>query len=178
MGISFTYNLMERKRCTICHGELDLPHYKGYDICTECFDLMEDLMSEYFLRTVTRKKTGVKELYSRYLADSIKYMTDYKKIREESKRYFRDVKGRLETAMEGESAESRQRYLGRLLSVLNWLHDNPTFYNYYFKEYYSCPTCRASIFEHYNQEMVGDWLMITCSRCDTVIKKYFLPKQV
>jgi len=169
---------MEREACIICHGELDSTHYESYNICTECFDLMEDLMSEYFLKTITRRESGAADMYSKYLKDSIGYMTDYKKIREKSKRYFRDVKDRVETAIEAESGESQQRYLGRLLSVLHWLDDNPTFYNYYFKEYYSCPTCGASIFEHYNKQMVGDWLMITCSKCDTVIKKYFLPKQI
>ncbi|MCD6145111.1 MAG: hypothetical protein J7J03_01750, partial [Methanosarcinales archaeon] len=69
---------MERKRCIICHNELDSTHYEGYDICTECFDLMEDLMSEYFLRTITHKGTGVGEMYSKYLKDSIKYVTDYR----------------------------------------------------------------------------------------------------
>ncbi|MEA1945172.1 MAG: hypothetical protein U9N07_07565 [Euryarchaeota archaeon] len=168
---------MERKRCIICHNELDSTHYAGYDICTECFDLMEDLMSEYFLRTITRKGTGVGEMYSKYLKDSIEYVTDYKRIREKSKRYFKDVKDRLETAVETE-AGPRQRYLERMLLVLEWLQNNPTFYNYYFKEYYSCPTCGASIFEHYEKQMVGDWLMITCSRCDAVIKKYFLPGRI
>jgi len=171
---------MERKACIICHGELDSTHYEGYDICTACFDLMEDLMSEYFIKTITRRGTGASgEMYSKYLKDTINYATDYKRIREKSKRYFRDVKERLETAMgtEGE-AGPEQRYLERMISVLGWLQDNPTFYNYYFKEYYSCPNCGASIFEHFNQQMVGDWLMITCSQCDTLIKKYFLPKQV
>jgi len=116
-------------------------------------------------------------MYSKYLKDTIGYVTDYKRIREKSKRYFRDVKERLEAAMEDE-AGPEQRYLERMLSVLDWLQDNPTFYNYYFKEYYSCPNCGASIFEHFNRQMVGDWLMITCSKCDTLIKKYFLPKQV
>ena len=151
---------MERKACIICHGELDSTHYEGYDICTECFDLMEDLMSEYFLKTITRKESGVKEMYSQHLADSISYVTDYKRIRE--------------TAIKGK-AGPRQQYLERMLQVLEWLQNNPTFYNYYFKEYYSCPNCGASIFEHYDQQMVGDWLMITCSRCGNLIKKYFLP---
>lgn len=168
---------MERKRCIICHNELDSTHYEGYDICTECFDLMEDLMSEYFLRTITHKGTGVGEMYSKYLKDSIKYVTDYKRIREKSKRYFKDVKDRLETAVEA-GAGPRQQYLERMLLVLEWLQDNPTFYNYYFKEYYSCPNCGASIFEHYEKQMVGDWLMITCSRCGTLIKKYFLPGRI
>ena len=169
---------MERKTCIICHGELDSTHYENYDICTECFDLMEDLMSEYFLKTITRKETGVSELYSKYLTDTIGYVTDYKRIREKSKRHIRDVKERLETAMDEGVAGPEQRYLERTLAVLEWLQANPTFYNYYFKEYYSCPSCGASIFEHFNQQMVGDWLMITCSRCDNLIKKYFLPKQI
>jgi len=135
-------------------------------------------MSEYFIKTITRTGTGASgEMYSKYLKDTIGYVTDYKRIREKSKRYFRDVKERLEAAMEDE-AGPEQRYLERMLSVLDWLQDNPTFYNYYFKEYYSCPNCGASIFEHFNRQMVGDWLMITCSKCDTLIKKYFLPKQV
>jgi len=170
---------MERKACIICHGELDSTHYAGYDICTECFDLMEDLMSEYFLKTIMHKGTGVGGLYSKYLTDSIEYATDYKRIRENSERHLRMVKDRLEAAIadEGESG-LRPRYLERMLLVLEWLQDNQTFYNYYFKEYYSCPTCGASIFEHFDKQMIGDWLIVTCSKCDTVIKKYFLPKQV
>jgi hypothetical protein len=33
--------------------------------------------------------------------------------------------------------------------------------------------CGASIFDNYDKQEVGDWLMITCEKCDTVIKKYF-----
>jgi hypothetical protein len=38
--------------------------------------------------------------------------------------------------------------------------------------------CGASIFDSYDKQEVGDWLMITCEKCDTVIKKYFSPKFV
>jgi len=34
----------------------------------------------------------------------------------------------------------KQRYLERLLQTINWLEHCPEFYNYYFKEYYICPT--------------------------------------
>jgi translation initiation factor 2 beta subunit (eIF-2beta)/eIF-5 len=69
-----------------------------------------------------------------------------------------------------------QGYLERLHQI--WLEKCPEFYNYYFKEYYVCPNCGASIFDNYDKQEVGDWLMITCEKCDTVIKKYFSPKFV
>ena len=70
----------------------------------------------------------------------------------------------------------RRRYLERLLQTINWLSGSPEFYNYYFKDLSACKGCGSSIFDHYDKLEVGNWFMIKCDKCDTVIKKYFSPK--
>ena len=164
--------------CTICKGEQDSKHYEGYNICTECADLMEDLMSEYFLRTLRYESSNTKSGYLNYLESGKKFVSDYQRIRKHSKRHIKHMEEHVLEEMQKGAEGGKQRYLERLLQTLNWLESTPEFYNYYFKEYYVCPDCGASIFDHYNTQEVGDWLMITCSKCDTVIKKYFSPKFV
>ncbi|MFQ6120372.1 MAG: hypothetical protein ACE5KE_10860 [Methanosarcinales archaeon] len=167
------------EKCIICGGEQDSRHYENYNICTECFDIMEDLMGEYFLRTIKYGKPKARESYIRYIENSIQYVSDYIKIRRHSRRHVKYLEGRIKNALDEMKEDgSRQRYLERLLLTLNWLKEHPEFYNYYFKDYYVCPNCKVSIFEKYNSHKVGDWLMISCANCDTVIKKYFSPKLV
>ena len=164
--------------CTICKGEQDSKNYEGYNICTECADLMEDLMSEYFLRTLRYESSNTKSGYLNYLESGKKFVSDYQRIRKHSKRHIKHMEEHVLEEMQKGAEGGKQRYLERLLQTLNWLESTPEFYNYYFKEYYVCPDCGASIFDHYDTQEVGDWLMITCSKCDTVIKKYFSPKFV
>ena len=161
--------------CVICKGEQDSKHYKNYDICTECADLMEDLMSEYFLRTIG-DCSETKKGYLKYLESGKQYVSDYQKIRKHSKRHIKHMEEHVIDEIQKGAAGGKQRYLERLLQTINWLEKCPEFYNYYFKEYYVCPSCGSSIFDHYDKQSVGDWLMITCNKCDTVIKKYFSPK--
>lgn len=162
--------------CVIC-GELqDTKHFPKYNICTTCHDLLEDLMSEYFLRTIRHKGSDVYQGYQRYLEKSSKYLTDYKKIQSGSRRQIREVGDRLHSEME--SSGLNQRYLELLLKTLEWLKTTPEFYNYYFKEYYMCPSCGSSIFDHFEKHEVGDWLLISCNQCGTTIKKYYSPKLV
>lgn len=163
--------------CKICKGEQDSKNYKGYNICTECADLMEDLMGEYFLRTL-REGSNTKTGYQKYLEHGKEYISDYQRIRKHSKRHIKHMEEHVHEEMQKGAEGGKQRYLERLRQTINWLEGCPEFYNYYFKEYYVCPNCGASIFEHYDKQDVGDWLMITCEKCDTVIKKYFSPKFV
>jgi hypothetical protein len=163
--------------CKICKGVQDSRNYKGYNICTECSDLMEDLMSEYFLRTL-REGSNTKTGYQKYLEHGKEYISDYQRIRKNSKRHLKHMEEHVHEELQKGAEGGKQRYLERLHQTINWLERCPEFYNYYFKEYYVCPNCGASIFDNYDKQEVGDWLMITCEKCDTVIKKYFSPKFV
>lgn len=162
--------------CKICKGDQDSKYYKGYNICTECADLMEDLMSEYFLRTISNGAEP-KKGYVKYLDNGKEFISNYQKIRQHSKRHIKHMEEHVQEEIKGAEG-GKQRYLERLLRTINWLERCPEFYNYYFREYYVCPSCGASIFDHYDKQEIGDWLMITCDKCDTVIKKYFSPKFV
>lgn len=164
--------------CKICKGDQDSKHYEDHNICTECADLMEDLMSEYFLRTLRYEGSSTKAGYLRYLENRKQFISDYQRIRKHSKRHIKSMEERVFEEMRKGAEGGKQRYLERLLQTINWLERYPSFYNYYFKRYCVCPNCGTSIFDHYDKQDVGDWLMITCGRCDTVIKKYFSPKYV
>ncbi len=168
---------MKMETCRICKGQQDSKQYKGYNICTECADLMEDLMTEYFLRTI-RSGSNTKNSYLNYLQKGKQFISDYQRIREHSKRHIKHMEEHVLEKMQKGAEGGKQRYLERLLQAINWLERCPEFYNYYFREYYVCPNCGASIFDHYNKQEVGDWLMITCDKCSTVVKKYFSPKFV
>ncbi len=169
---------MGMETCKICKGDQDSKNYEGYNICTECSDIMEDLMSEYFLRTLKYEGSNTKTGYMKYLESGRQFISDYQRIRKHSKSHIKHMEEHVREEMQKKPEGGKQRYLERLLQTINWLERCPEFYNYYFKEYYVCPGCSASIFDHYNKQDVGDWLMITCSKCDTVIKKYFSPKFV
>ncbi|MBU4373482.1 MAG: hypothetical protein KJ714_03380 [Euryarchaeota archaeon] len=163
--------------CKICKGDQDSKQYEEHNICTACADIIEDQMSEYFLRTL-RHESNTKKGYLKYLENGKQYVSDYQRIRKHSKRHIQHMEEYVLEGMQKGIEGGKQRYLERLLQTINWLERCPEFYNYYFKKYYVCPNCGASIFEHYDKQDVGDWLMITCERCDTVIKKYFSPKFV
>jgi rubrerythrin len=160
--------------CVICHQPQDTKHFPNHNICTTCHDLLEDLMSEYFLRTIQKKGNDVYKGYQKYLENSSQYISDYKKIQRNSKQHFKQIDDRLRSEMQSEGP--KQRYFELMLDTLEWLKSTPEFYNYYFKEYYVCPTCGASIFDHFHKQVVGDWLIISCEKCDTVIKKFYSPK--
>ena len=162
--------------CLICGQPQDLKHFPRYNICTSCHDLLEDLMGEYFLRNIRYKGNDVYKGYLSYLENSSRYISDYKKIQRKSKRQIEQVSERLRNELQ--SRGPKQRYLELMLKALDWLKATPEFYDYYFKEYYVCPNCGASIFDHFHKQEVGDWLMISCDRCNTVIKKYYSPKLV
>ena len=162
--------------CKICDGDQDSKQYEGYNICTECADLMEDLMSEYFLRTLKFDKTGTDNGFLRHLQNGKDFTSDYLRIRKNSKRHLKHMGDHVLEEIEKGVEGGKQRYLDRLNQTIGWLEKCPEFYNYYFKEYYVCPDCGASIFDHFGKQESGDWMMITCDKCSTVIKKYFLPK--
>lgn len=162
--------------CVICGQPQDMKHFPRYNICTTCHDLLEDLMSEYFLRTIRNKGKDEHKEYLRYLENSNRYISDYKKIQRESKHHFKQVSEKLRNGLQTKGPN--QKYLEMMLETLEWLKRNPGFYDYYFKEYYVCPDCNASIFHHFDKQDVGDWFLISCERCGTVIKKYYSPKLV
>ncbi|VVB89793.1 Uncharacterised protein [uncultured archaeon] len=134
-------------------------------------------MTEYFLRTI-KEGSGSNKGYLRYLESGKQYVSDYQKIRKNTRRHIQHMEEHVREEMKKGAEGGKQRYLERLLQTISWLEKTPEFYNYYFREYYVCPSCGASIFDNYDKQEVGDWLMITCGKCDTVIKKYFSPKLV
>ncbi|CAG1003158.1 MAG: hypothetical protein OIN86_02495 [Candidatus Methanoperedens sp.] len=162
--------------CRICKGDQDSKQYKGYNICTECADLMEDLMSEYFQRTIKFGGSNSNRLYINYVETVQKFASDYLRIRKHSKQHIRHMEEHVNEEMKKGVEGGRRRYLERLLQTINWLSGSPEFYNYYFKDFSACKGCGASIFDHYDKLEVGNWFMIKCDKCDTVIKKYFSPK--
>ncbi|MDK2892628.1 hypothetical protein [Methanohalophilus sp.] len=164
-------------KCIICGEPQDYKIYSGYNICTTCADVMEDVMGEYFLRTIHNKsKPKSHEGYLKYLSSTSKYISDYKKITQNSKKYVNTTLEKAGIKLENTESPSRQRYFERMQSVLKWLSENIDFYHYYFKKYYVCPSCGSSIFDSYSKEEVGDWLIITCSKCGEEIKKYYSQK--
>lgn len=165
--------------CIIC-GELqDFRQYDGHNICTACADIMEDVMGEYFVHTISKNKPKAHADYLDYLNRTTGYISDYKKLTGKSRTYNRDIGGRVSAAIKATSAHpSKQRYFEHMQRVLDWLESSPEFYHYYFKDYYVCPGCNSSIFEKYSTHNVGEWLVVSCSKCDSVIKKYYSLKQV
>lgn len=166
------------EKCVICGEDQDTQQYPGHNICTTCADIMEDVMGEYFIRTIWHSEPKEHSGYLRYLENTTKYISDYKKLTSKSQKYTKDISERTAQALETSETPSKQRYFERMQKVLDWLEKTPQFYHYYFKEYYVCPECGASIFENYIKDEVGDWLVITCSRCGNAIKKYYSPKLV
>ncbi|MBP2030976.1 DNA-directed RNA polymerase subunit RPC12/RpoP [Methanohalophilus levihalophilus] len=165
--------------CVICGEPQDYQLYKGHNICTSCADVMEDIMGEYFLRTVAdASKPQAHEEYFKYLSNTSKYISDYKKITSGSKKLVKEISERATNELEQADAPAKKRYFERMQLILDWLEENHAFYHYYFKDYYVCPTCGSSIFEEYSKEELGDWLLISCSKCGTDIKKYYSPKIV
>ena len=162
--------------CRICKGEQDTKYYREYNICTECTDLMEDLMSEYFVRTIKFEGSNSRSWYINYVESVQQFASNYQKIRNQSKQHIKHMQQHVTEEMKKGAPGTRRRYLERLLMTINWLSESPGFYNYYFKDFSTCPGCGSSIFDHYNNQEIGNWLMIICDKCDTVIKKYFSPK--
>lgn len=165
------------ERCIIC-GELqDSRIFEPYNICTACADIMEDIMGEYFLRTIYRKEPRVHGAYMRYLENTRNYASDYKKLVTKSGKHTKDISSRVpDMLMETGENQTKKRYFEHMSKVLDWLEDTPYFYHYYFRNYYVCPNCGSSIFEKYSCADIGQWLVISCSGCNTVIKKYYSPK--
>jgi hypothetical protein len=140
---------------------------------------MEDVMGEYFLRTIWKREPKAHAAYLNYLNNTTKYISDYKKLAQKSDQHTKDVSARVNDALEnGGGHPSKKRYFEHMQKVLDWLEATPHFYHYYFKDYYVCPECGASIFDKYTRRDVGDWMVISCSECDAVIKKYFSLKSV
>jgi ribosomal protein L37AE/L43A len=140
---------------------------------------MEDVMGEYFLRTICDcSKPRAHEDYFKYLNNTSGYISDYRKITSGSRKHVKGISGRAGNALENSEMPSKKRYFERMQETLRWLKDNSEFYHYYFRDYYVCPSCGASIFDRYTKEEMGDWLVISCSACGTEIKKYYSPKFV
>lgn len=135
-------------------------------------------MSEYFLRTMKQDSSKSRKGYMKYLENGKLYASDYQRIRRHSKRHIEHMDEHVHEELDKGAEGGKQRYLERLHQAINWLERCPEFYNFYFKEYNVCPKCGASIFEHYNKQESGDWLIIKCGKCDAEIKKYFSPKFV
>lgn len=164
--------------CVICGQEQDSKLYDDYNICTSCADLMEDVMGDCFIRTIWHSEPNEISGYLKYLDNTTKYISDYKKLTQKSQHYAKNFSRRAAEVIENSDIPSKQRYFEHMKMVVDWLLKCPEFYHYYFKDYYVCQTCGASIFEKYSKNEVGDWLEVSCSDCGIVIKKYFLPKIV
>lgn len=142
--------------CCICGEELDQDHFTGYRICTACGDILEDIMMEYFVRVIARRPPYPEKEYVDYIIKNIQYVSDHEKITQKAE-------------------EHRRKFFERSLQVLRFLKDNEPFYRKYFSDYYKCPNCGASLFENFEKEEMKDWWLISCSKCGTVVKKYFIP---
>ncbi|MGB3907071.1 MAG: hypothetical protein WBL02_01410 [Methanomethylovorans sp.] len=162
--------------CVICGNEQDSRTFKDYNICTTCADVMEDVMGEYLIRTIWKNEPKAHKEYLQYLDHTTRYISDYKKLTNKSKSHTMQVSDRVQNALENKAVPLKQKYFTHMQMVLKWLEATPHFYHYYFKNYYVCPNCGSSIFEKYVRTDVGDWMVISCSECDTVIKKYYSPQ--
>jgi hypothetical protein len=163
--------------CIICGEPQDYRIYEGYNICTACVDVMEDVMSEYFLRTICDcSKPKAHEEYFKYLDNTSRYISNYKKITGGSGKHVKGISEKATNKLEHSEIPTKKRYFERMQVVLRWLEENHSFYHYYFKNYYVCPSCDSSIFDCYSKEKLGDWLLISCSHCGAGIKKYYSPK--
>ncbi|NJD51843.1 MAG: hypothetical protein FIB07_03150 [Candidatus Methanoperedens sp.] len=162
--------------CRICRGEQDTRYFKDFNICTECADLMEDLMSEYFKRTIKFLGSDSKRWYNDYVETVQQSLSDYLRIRKNSKHHIRHMEEHVSEEMKKGTEGARRRYLERLLQTTKWLSGNPEFYSYYFKDFSTCKGCGSSMFDHYDKQDEGNWFMIKCDKCDTIIKKYFSPQ--
>ena len=100
--------------CVICGEEQDSEHYEGYNICTACFDFMEDVMGEYFIRTICRSGPQANEGYLKYLANITQYITDYKQLTSKSNNHTKSVSKRAAKALNGSDAPLKQRYFERM----------------------------------------------------------------
>ncbi len=164
--------------CIICKELQDFRQYDEYDICTTCADIMEDIMGEYLLRIIWKNEPKAHAGYLNYLDSTTRYISDYKKLSQKTNKHIKDVSGRLINALENdEHHPSKRRYFEHMHKVIEWLETTPQFYHYYFKEYQICPECKASIFDKYVRRDMGDWMVISCSECGTVVKKYYSPKR-
>ncbi|MFP4654188.1 MAG: hypothetical protein ACLFMM_00650 [Methanohalobium sp.] len=164
--------------CTICGDIQDSKQYEGYNICTACVDIIEDIMTEYFIKTLNDNKPKAFNGFINYVHRTSKYTSDYKKIVKESSSYTQRKSNRVATEMKFSEYASKQRYFEHMHVVLEWLKNNPEFYHQYFKDYYVCPSCNASLFEKFTTSSIGDWFVVSCSNCKTHIKKYYSPKMV
>ncbi|HML27056.1 MAG TPA: hypothetical protein PKC27_10270, partial [Methanomethylovorans sp.] len=114
--------------CVICGGEQDSRHFKDYNICTTCADILEDVMGEYFIRTIWKREPKAHKAYLQYLDHTIKYISDYKKLTEKSESHIRQVSSRVQGALESNAAPLKQKYFAHMQMVLKWLETTPHFY--------------------------------------------------
>lgn len=136
-------------------------------------------MGEYFLHTIWKSEPRAHVAYLNYLNNTTKYISDYKKLAKKSDQHTKDISARVSDVLEnGSDQPSKRRYFEHMQKVLEWLEGTPHFYHFYFKDYYVCPECNSSIFDKYTRRDLGEWMVISCSECDTVIKKYFSPKSI
>jgi hypothetical protein len=169
------------EKCDICSGDQDTKLFEKYNICTECADLMEDLMSEYFLKIISHHAKNTRESYAKYLQEIKKHPSNYAKIKKDTTRHHRHMEEAIQKELNREHTDSkehrlsRKRYLSRLLNNIHWLEKHPDFYYHYFEHYYTCPACGESLFDNYKAQQSGNWLVIQCGECETVVKKYFSP---
>src|SRR5659263_277415 len=103
--------------CKICKGDQDSKQYKGYNICTECADLSEDLIGEYVLRTISAN-AETKKGYMKYLENGKEFISNYQKIRKHSNRHIKHMEEHVQEEMK-DAEVGKQRYLERLLQTIN-----------------------------------------------------------
>ncbi|MFP4654483.1 MAG: hypothetical protein ACLFMM_02210 [Methanohalobium sp.] len=162
--------------CTICGDVQDSKQYESYNICTACADILEDIMTDYFINTFNNNKSKDFDGFVSHLYLTGKPTSDYNNILEDSSSYTRRKSNRTITAMEYSEHSSKKRYFENMNVVLEWLKDNPEFYLYYLRNYYECPNCSSSLFNKFRTCEVGNWFVVSCSNCETLLKKYYSPK--
>jgi len=162
--------------CCICAEELDHDHFTGYRICTVCADILEDVMMEYFVRMIAKQPPHPEKEYVDYIKQNIQHVSDQEKIVKKIGSHVSTMKKRVIGQMTREKEAHRRKFFERSLQVLKFLKDNEPFYHTYFSSYYRCPSCGASLFENYEKEEMDDWWLISCSKCGTVVRRYFIPQ--
>jgi|Deesub1362A_J573_1020465.scaffolds.fasta_scaffold00265_9 formylmethanofuran dehydrogenase subunit E len=165
------------QKCDICGEPQDTQNYEGKNICTICYDVMEDIMADYFLKVIeSGNRNRPEHLYVKYIESNIKFMSDKSRIMEKVPQHLKTTEKRLLFNLSYENLTSRKRFYEYALKVLEWLKNNQWFYKYYFKNIYRCPKCGASLFDNYVKETKGEWVIISCAVCNNVVRKYYKPE--
>jgi esterase/lipase len=86
---------------------------------------MEDVMGEYFIRTIWKREPKAHKAYLQYIDHTIKYISDYKKLTDKSESHIKKVANRVQDALETNSSPLKQKYFEHMQMVLKCLKQRP-----------------------------------------------------